>query len=219
MYVGCFWVVREGHYHGGCIIKKWLGLLSIRLTLVLLNNICTAEEIQRNDEHYLHRSLETSIRDSKPVAIQLHMLEVFTSDKSYYNPTDPARSRKDAAMVTVYLVRNGNYNPQHFLTDCVPPVRWGLLSQDLFSYSSLLLLSWVQLYRGQIALSNGGISVNKTYCAIHRIEIYPVVGIIHASTNQGLKGIIYLSWVGYYLKITSMLTFWNSPFFACAAHV
>ena len=68
MDVGCFWVVREGLYHGGCIIKKWLGLLSIRLTLVLLNNICTAEEIQRNDEHYLHRSLETSIRDSKPVA-------------------------------------------------------------------------------------------------------------------------------------------------------
>ena len=155
MDVGCFWVVREGLYHGGCIIKKWLGLLSIRLTLVLLNNICTAEEIQRNDEHYLHRSLETSIRDSKPVAIQLHMLEVFTSDKSYYNPNDPARGRKDAAMVTVYLVRNGNYNPQHFLTDCVPPVRWGLLSQDLFSYSSLPLLSWVQLYKGQIALSNG----------------------------------------------------------------
>ena len=95
------------------------------------------------------------MRDSQPVPIQLLMLKVFTSDKPYYNPTDPARSRKDAAMVTVYLVRNGNYNPQQFLTDCVPPVRWGLLSQDLFSYSSLLLLSWVQLYKGQIALSKG----------------------------------------------------------------
>ena len=40
------------------------------------------------------------------------MLEVFTSDKSYYNPNDPARGRKDATMVTVYLVRNGNNNPR-----------------------------------------------------------------------------------------------------------
>ena len=62
-----------------------------------------------NDESYLHRSLETSIRDSKAFAIQLRMLEVFTSHNSYYSPNDPARSRKDAAMVTVYLVRNGNY--------------------------------------------------------------------------------------------------------------
>ena len=48
------------------------------------------------------------MRDFKPVAIQLCMLEVFTSDESYYNPTDPVRSRKDAVIVTVYLVSNYN---------------------------------------------------------------------------------------------------------------
>ena len=80
------------------------------LQLLHLNNICTAKEIQRNNDSYLHRSLETSMRDFKPVAIQLCMLEVFTSDESYYNPTDPVRSRKDAVIVTVYLVRNSNYN-------------------------------------------------------------------------------------------------------------
>ena len=59
-------------------------------------------------KHALHRSLEASLKDSKPVAIQLRMLEVFTSHDSYHNPTDPANNRKDAAMVTIYLVRNGN---------------------------------------------------------------------------------------------------------------
>ena len=58
-------------------------------------------------KHALHRSLEESLKDSKPVAIQLRMLEVFTSHDSYHNPADPAGNRKDAAMVTVYLVRNG----------------------------------------------------------------------------------------------------------------
>ena len=29
------------------------------------------------------------------------------------------------------------------------------------------------------------ISVNKTYCSIHQIEIYPVDSIVHPSTNQG----------------------------------
>ena len=50
-----------------------------------------------------HRSLESSLNDSKPVAIQLRMLEVFTSHESFHN----AGNRKDAAMVTVYLTRNG----------------------------------------------------------------------------------------------------------------
>lgn len=32
---------------------------------------------------------------------------MFTSHDSYHNPVDPAGNRKDAAMVTIYLVRNG----------------------------------------------------------------------------------------------------------------
>ena len=96
-------------FHGICTFPS-LHLLLLNNNLFWpLDSICIAEEIQRNDESYLHRSLETSIRDSKAFAIQLRMLEVFTSHNSYYNPNDPARSRKDAAMVTVYLVRNGNY--------------------------------------------------------------------------------------------------------------
>ena len=43
------------------------------------------------------------------MAIQLRMLEVFTSFDSFHNAADPAGSRKDAAMVTVYLVRNGEH--------------------------------------------------------------------------------------------------------------
>ena len=43
------------------------------------------------------------------MAIQLRMLEVFTSCDSFHNAADPAGSRKDAAMVTVYLVRNGEH--------------------------------------------------------------------------------------------------------------
>lgn len=35
------------------------------------------------------------------------MLEVFTSHDSFYDPADPVGNRKDAAMVTVYLTRNG----------------------------------------------------------------------------------------------------------------
>lgn len=53
------------------------------------------------------RSLESSLKDSKPVAIQLRMLEEFTSHQSFNNPGDPVGNRKDAAMVTVYLARNG----------------------------------------------------------------------------------------------------------------
>ncbi|CAH3116275.1 unnamed protein product [Pocillopora meandrina] len=86
----------------------------------LLENRNTVQKLQTSDHQiWLHqikclllicgRSLETSMRDSQPVPIQLPMLKVFTSDKPYYNPTDPARSRKDAAMVTVYLVRNGYF--------------------------------------------------------------------------------------------------------------
>ena len=43
------------------------------------------------------------------MAIQLRMLEVFTSCDSFHNAADPAGNRKDAAMVTVYLVRNGEH--------------------------------------------------------------------------------------------------------------
>ena len=96
-------------FHGICTFPSLHLLLLNNILFWPLDSICIAEEIQRNDESYLHRSLETSIRDSKAFAIQLRMLEVFTSHNSYYNPSDPARSRKDAAMVTVYLVRNGNY--------------------------------------------------------------------------------------------------------------
>lgn len=96
-------------FHGICTFPSLHLLLLNNILFRPLDSICIAEEIQRNDESYLHRSLETSIRDSKAFAIQLRMLEVFTSHNSYYNPNDPARSRKDAAMVTVYLVRNGNY--------------------------------------------------------------------------------------------------------------
>lgn len=55
------------------------------------------------------RSLESSLKDSKPVAIQLRMLEEFTSHQSFNNPGDPVGNRKDAAMVTVYLARNGYF--------------------------------------------------------------------------------------------------------------
>ena len=48
------------------------------------------------------------------MAIQLRMLEVFTSCDSFHNAADPAGSRKDAAMVTVYLVRNG----EHIFSKC-----------------------------------------------------------------------------------------------------
>ena len=58
---------------------------------------------------YYYSSLESSLKESKPVAIQLRMLEVFTSCDSFHNAADPAGSRKDAAMVTVYLVRNGEH--------------------------------------------------------------------------------------------------------------
>ena len=50
------------------------------------------------------------------MAIQLRMLEVFTSSDSFHNAADPAGSRKDAAVVTVYLVRNG----EHFLPQNIP---------------------------------------------------------------------------------------------------
>ena len=65
---------------------------------------------------YYYSSLESSLKESKPVAIQLRMLEVFTSCDSFHNAADPAGSRKDAAIVTVYLVRNG----EHFLPQNIP---------------------------------------------------------------------------------------------------
>ena len=51
--------------------------------------------------------------------------------------------------------------------------------------------SWPWLLNGWITLTNEWIaiqriSVNKTYCAIHLIEIYPRNNVIHSSINWGL---------------------------------
>ena len=53
-----------------------------------------------------------------------------------------------------------------------------------------LSFSWVQLYKGQIMLSNGQISIRrisdcKTYSVFHGIAIYPVDGVIQPSNNWG----------------------------------
>lgn len=118
----------------------------------LLKNGNTVQKLQTSDyQIWLHnikclllicsRSLETSIRDCKSFAIQLRMLEVFTSHNSYYNPNDPARSRKDAAMVTVYLVRNGYFRylrvllnakvPSSLEPSTVPPTPMAAAIRDL----------------------------------------------------------------------------------------
>ena len=53
------------------------------------------------------RSLSTSLsRGFSPVALQLRMLEVFSSDEAFKGP-DPQQSRRDAAVVTLFLIRNG----------------------------------------------------------------------------------------------------------------
>ena len=65
------------------------------------------------------RSLESSLKDSKPVAIQLRMLEEFTSHQSFNNPGDPVGNRKDAAMVTVYLARNGKSSESLIYNDII----------------------------------------------------------------------------------------------------
>ena len=49
-----------------------------------------------------------------------------------------------------------------------------------------------QLYKSWITLSNGYIAIqrisdSKTYCVIHRIEIYPVDSVIRPSNNRGLE--------------------------------
>ena len=49
------------------------------------------------------------MKESKPVEIQLRMLEVFTSCDSFHNGADPTGSRKDAAIVSVYLIKNGEH--------------------------------------------------------------------------------------------------------------
>ncbi|XP_068726665.1 ubiquitin-protein ligase E3C-like [Montipora capricornis] len=87
------------------------------------------------------RSLESSLNDSKPVAIQLRMLEVFTSHDSFYNPADPTGNRKDAAMVTVHLTRNGYFRylrallnarvPSSLEQSSVPPTPLAAAIRDL----------------------------------------------------------------------------------------
>lgn len=47
---------------------------------------------------------------------------MFTSHDSYHNPVDPAGNRKDAAMVTIYLVRSGYFRYLRALLNArVPP--------------------------------------------------------------------------------------------------
>ena len=53
------------------------------------------------------------------------------------------------------------------------------------------LISWPWLLNGWITLTDKWIAiqrigVNKTYCAIHLIEIYPRNNVIHSSINWGL---------------------------------
>lgn len=120
---------------------------------LLKNRNSIVNQLQTDDHHsWLHqikhlllicsRSLEASLKDSKPVAIQLRMLEVFTSHDSYHNPAgDPAGSRKDAAMVTIYLVRNGYFRylrallnarvPSSLEPSVVPPTPMAAAIKDL----------------------------------------------------------------------------------------
>lgn len=118
----------------------------------LLKNRSTVHQLQIEDHlSWLHqikclllicsRSLELSLKDSKPVAIQLRMLEVFTSHDSFHNPVDPAGNRKDAAMVTIYLIRNGYFRylrsllnarvPSSLETSAVPPTPLAAAIKDL----------------------------------------------------------------------------------------
>ena len=50
--------------------------------------------------------------------------------------------------------------------------------------------------RGQIAIQR--ICVNKTYCAIHRIVIYPLDSVIHPSNNRDEKFKFNLSQYGFF---------------------
>ncbi|CAH3047243.1 unnamed protein product [Porites evermanni] len=118
----------------------------------LLKNRNIVNQLQSEDHSsWLHQikcllltcssSLESSLKESKPVAIQLRMLEVFTSCDSFHNAADPAGSRKDAAMITVYLVRNGYFRflrallnarvPSSLEPSVVPPTPLAAAIKDL----------------------------------------------------------------------------------------
>lgn len=86
------------------IVSQLLHSTEIKFKLLLPFHLA---HVQIFTFFFFIRSLESSLKDSKPVAIQLRMLEEFTSHQSFNNPGDPVGNRKDAAMVTVYLARNG----------------------------------------------------------------------------------------------------------------
>ena len=66
------------------------------------------------------------------------MLEVFTSHDSFYNSADPAGNRKDAAMVTVHLTRNG----EHMLKACNLNAHLQPMVTVCFCYGNSHCLSW-----------------------------------------------------------------------------
>ena len=82
-------------------------------------------------------------------------------------------------------------------------VSWKSIVQPLLPHSSVFagrslvsiqfysFYSKAQLFKGWIALSNEQIAiqwinVNKTYCAIHQITIYPLDNVIHLSNNKSV---------------------------------
>ena len=79
-------------------------------------------------------------------------------------------------------------------------VSWKSIVQPLLPHSSVFpgrslvsiqFYSKAQLFKGWIALSNEQIAiqwinVNKTYCAIHQITIYPLNNVIHLSNNNSV---------------------------------
>ena len=79
-------------------------------------------------------------------------------------------------------------------------VSWKSIVQPLLPHSSVFpgrslvsiqFYSKAQLFKGWIALSNEQIAiqwinVNKTYCTIHQITIYPLNNVIHLSNNNSV---------------------------------
>lgn len=52
------------------------------------------------------RSLSINVREANPFAVQLRMIEVFSSDE-VFQEQDPSQCQQDITGVVLYLVRNG----------------------------------------------------------------------------------------------------------------
>ena len=71
-----------------------------------------------------------------------------------------------------------------------------LLQASVSSTRVFILNIWVQLYKGWIILFNRQFAIQqihdcRTFCAISRIEIYPVDSVIQLSNIQGLLGAVH----------------------------